>query len=101
MTGIDWGSLGLGALAGGVGAALFFAGLALGMRLALRSARPTPILLLSGALRIGALLAFGALVANIGGATALAGFALAFVLVRFAVIAVARPSAKPEAGQWS
>lgn len=96
MMAIDWTMLGLGALAGGLASALFFAGLAWGMRLALRARRPTPVLLLSGAIRIGAVLAVGWLVAG-QGAASLAGFALAFLVVRFGIIAFARPRSAHEA----
>ncbi|SFT91611.1 hypothetical protein [Sedimentitalea nanhaiensis] len=92
MIAIDWNGLGLGALLGlGAGVA-FFLGLALGMRLALRAAHPLPVLLLSSALRISLLLGLGWMVAQ-SGATALAGFALAFVAARVAAIAIARPIA--------
>lgn len=100
MSAIDWTALGLGAFAGAVAGGLFFAGLALGMRLALGRARPTAILLASAALRIAALLGLGWLVAGQGG-SALAGFALAFLLVRFGAITVARPAAKTEDPGWN
>jgi F1F0 ATPase subunit 2 len=96
MMAIDWTMLGLGALAGALASALFFAGLAWGMRLALRSRRPMPVLLLSGAIRISALLAVGWLVAE-QGAASLAGFALAFLVVRVGIIAFARPRSAHEA----
>lgn len=96
MTGFDWGGLGLGALAGAGAAAVYFLGLALGLRLALGTARPVPVLLLSGALRIALLMAVLWLVAQ-GGVVLLAGFAPAFLLVRFAVIALARPAVPAEA----
>ena len=103
---VDWPMLGLGALAGAIAAALFFAGLAWGMRLALRqTTRPTPVLLLSGAIRIATLLGIGWLVAEQGPA-ALAGFVVAFLIVRFAILALARPtksqdSASQGAAPWS
>ncbi|MCL4684716.1 ATP synthase subunit AtpR [Myxococcota bacterium] len=89
MIAADWSMFGLGALVGLIAGAVFFAGLALGLRLALRSTRTTSVLLLSSALRIAALLGAGWLVAQ-HGATALAGFALAFVAMRFASVAIAR-----------
>ena len=94
MIAIDWAMLGLGALTGAIAAALLLAGLALGMRLALGSSHPTPVLLLSSALRIAALLGVGWLVA-LQGVTALAGFALAFLLVRFGILAFARMPSNP------
>ena len=77
MIAFDWGAFGLGAGAGLLAGALFFAGLAFGIRLALRAARPAAVLLL------------GWLVATQSG-TALGGFALAFVMVRFVALALAR-----------
>lgn len=94
---IDWAAFALGLLAGSAAGALFFAGLAIGMRLALRRARPAAILLLSAAIRIALLLAAGWGVAGLG-ATALAGFALAFTAVRFAVLTTLRvPAAEGRA----
>ncbi len=92
MITIDWGAVGLGIAAGAMAGAVFFVGLALGMRLALRSARPMPILLLSSGLRIGMLLGVGWLIAQ-RSPTALAGFALGFVAARVIAVAMARPSA--------
>ena len=89
MIAFDWGAFGLGAGAGLFAGALFFAGLALGIRLAVRAARPAAVLLLSAALRIAAVLGLGWLVATQSG-TALGGFALAFVMVRFVALALAR-----------
>ncbi|SMX48844.1 ATP synthase subunit I [Maliponia aquimaris] len=96
MIAVDWMGLGFGALAGAVASGLFFAGLAWGMRLALRSARPTQVLLISGALRIAALLGAGWLVAELG-AWELAGFALAFLPIRFAALSIARRPAPRKA----
>ncbi len=89
MIAIDWSVFGLGAIAGAAVGAAFFGGLALGMRLALRSAKPAPILLLSSVLRIAVLLGIGWLIAQ-RSPTALVGFALSFVAARFVAIAVAR-----------
>lgn len=91
MSGIDWTAFVLGALAGVLTGALFFAGLALGLRLAMRRTRPLMILALSSLLRISTLLGVGWLVARMGGAAALAGFGLAFLATRFSAIALARP----------
>lgn len=98
MIAIDWSAFGLGAVIGALVGALFFAGLAYGMRLALRASRPAPVLLLSAALRIGLLLSVGWLVAG-QGLAALAGFALAFVAARFSATAIARPRAVAEGDQ--
>ena len=100
MIDIDWSILGLGTLAGAMAGVLFFAGLALGMHLALRSASPTPVLLLSSMLRIAALLSIGWLVAQ-SGPLALTGFVLTFVAVRFAAIAIARRPAETEVSRWN
>ncbi|WP_323005759.1 ATP synthase subunit I [Pseudorhodobacter sp.] len=86
---LDWANLGFGAALGAVAAGLFFAGLAWSMRLALRAARPMPVLLISAALRIAALLAVGWLVAG-QGVWAFLGFALAFFLIRLGAISLAR-----------
>ena len=64
-------------------------------RVALRSARPMPVLLLSSVLRIAALLSIGWLVAQ-SGPVALTGFVLTFVAVRFGAITIARRPAETE-----
>lgn len=88
---VDW----PGALMGfGVGLAvsiLYFAGLAVSIRVALGSSRPTAVLLPSALVRIALLLAVGWLVT--GGATliwAFAGYGLAFFLVRSLATVLAR-----------
>ncbi|WP_099826943.1 ATP synthase subunit AtpR [Oceaniglobus indicus] len=91
MTDIDWTLFATGVAFGGVAAALFFAGLGWGMRLALRAARPMAVLLPSAALRIALLLAAGWWVATLGAVAAL-GFALAFVATRTILVAVLRPA---------
>ena len=95
MIGIDWGLFGIGVGAGLVAGALFFAGLALGMRLALRSRHAAVVLLSSSALRILVLLGLGWLVAAQGAVT-LVGFAVAFLVARFAATAIARHPPKSE-----
>lgn len=90
MTEIDWGALMLGLAVGAGVSALFFAGLAFGMRIALRATRPTVILLLSASLRIALLLAVGWFVAQAGG-WAFFGYGLSYLLVRFLAITFARP----------
>lgn len=89
MNVIDWALLGSGAAAGAVASSLFFAGLAWGMRLALRSGRSTLVLLVSASIRIALLLGVGTLVAA-QGALALAGFAVAFMVMRFGILAIFR-----------
>lgn len=90
MTEIDWGALLLGLVAGAGVSALFFAGLAFGMRIALCAARPTAVLLFSAGLRIGVLLAVGWVVARTGG-WAFFGYAVSFLLIRQFAITFARP----------
>ncbi len=90
MTEIDWGALMLGLAVGAGVSALFFAGLAFGMRIALRATRPTAILLLSAGLRTALLLAVGWFVAQAGG-WAFFAYAVSFLLVRYFAITLARP----------
>lgn len=90
---LDYALFGLGLLAGVLAGALYFAGLAWGMRLALRAARPVAVLLPSAALRIALLLGAGFWISGLG-ALALAGFALAFLVVRLVVTRVALPAAE-------
>lgn len=97
MTAVDWTGLAWGALGGATAAALFFSGLAWGLRIALRRARPGPVLFASAVVRIGALLAAVWLVAG-QGAWVLGGFGLGFVLMRLAVVTLARPPARTGAG---
>jgi hypothetical protein len=82
MIAIDWTALMIGAAIGGVASGAFFAGLAYGMRLALRSAAPVKVLALSAVLRIAALLALGWLVVAQAGPWVGLGYALAFMAVR-------------------
>src|SRR5690606_35227233 len=91
MPDLDYMLFGFGLLSGAVAAALFFAGLAWGMRLALRSARPVAVLLPSSALRIALLLGAGWWVAA-QGVLALVGFALAFLTVRLVVTRAVLPA---------
>lgn len=80
---IDGVSLLLGFSLGAFLSGLFFAGLAWGMQIALRSSRPVAILLLSSIFRVSLLLAAGFwVVAACGNAWPGIGFALAFFLVR-------------------
>ncbi len=87
MTSLDWTGFLIGVLAGGTLGALFFAGLAWSMKIALRRPHPAAILLPSAVLRIAGLLAGGWVVAaSLGGAGAL-GFALAFIGLRTILLA--------------
>ncbi len=89
MIDVDWNVFLLGLAVGAGVSAVFFAGLAFGMRIAFGTARPTVVLLLSAGLRIALFLAAGWLVAQTG-SWALAGYTLSFLLVRFIVIAFAQ-----------
>ncbi len=105
MISIDWPLFALGLIGGALAGALFFGGLAWGMRLALRTERPMAVLLPSAAIRIALLLAAGMWVAG-QGAVALAGFAIAFLVLRLVMLTVLRagPSkTKPSKGaaQWN
>jgi len=96
---IDWHTVITGFGAGIAVSILYFLGLALSIRLALRLTRPVSVLLPSAALRIGLLLAAGWWVTDggtLGGA--FAGYALAFFLVRFIATQVARLPRVKEAG---
>ena len=94
MMAFDWNAVIFGLASGAVVSALFFAGLAFGMRMALRSARPIAVLVLSGALRIVALLGAGWFVVGQGGPWSLLGYAAAFFTTRFITTTIAniRPS---------
>lgn len=87
---IDWIAFSLGLLFGSAAATFFFAGLAWSVRVALRTARPMAVLLPSAVIRIAVLLAAGWWVA-MHGVVALAGFALAFTVLRFVLLVVMRP----------
>jgi len=102
MPDFDYGLLLFGLLTGGIAAALFFAGLALGMRLALRAVRPVAVLLPSAALRIALLIGAGWWVAG-QGAVAAVGFVIAFFVVRLVLLSALRPgktatSLRPDVG---
>ncbi|WP_281824862.1 ATP synthase subunit AtpR [Jannaschia rubra] len=98
--GIDWTLFAMGALAGAAAAAAFFGGLAVGVRMALRRRRPMAVLLPSAAIRIALLLTFGWWVAGLG-AVALAGFALAFMVLRVVLLATVRAGTGGEAKPWN
>ncbi|KMQ73151.1 ATP synthase subunit I [Marinobacter subterrani] len=93
---IDWPAALTGFGVGVLVSSLYFAGLALTVRLALASSRPHALLLPSALVRIGLLLAAGWLVT--AGATllwSLAGYGLAFFVVRLIAIAMAN-APRPE-----
>lgn len=90
MSFVDWQAVILGGGVGSVMGALYFVGLAVGMRWALRSEVPVKLLSLSAALRISALLGIGWLVVGQGGPWAGLGYGLTFLAVRFISTAIAR-----------
>lgn len=92
---MNWADLAAGLALGGVASALFFAGLHLGIRIALRSTKPGRMLLTSAAVRIALLLLAAFAAVNIG-VWSLAGFAAAFLAVRFAILIWARSTSVTE-----
>jgi|SRR5690554_483135 len=86
---VDWNAVLMGFFVGLPVSLLFFAGLALSVRLALRSTRPAGLLLVSALGRIGMLLAVGFWL-GAANSWSLAGYALAFFLLRLIVIVRAR-----------
>ncbi|PFG10328.1 ATP synthase subunit I [Marinobacter sp. LV10MA510-1] len=84
---VDWSAVLLGLTVGVAVSSVFFVGLAWGMKRALRSRQPEALLLLSATVRIIMLLGVGFWLAT-SSATAwpMAGFALAFLLVRMVVV---------------
>lgn len=95
MIELNWMLLGLGIAGGAVAAGIFLAGLAAGIRFALKGGRPAPVLAISAALRIVALLALGWWVASLG-VSALVGFALGFLIMRLVVVSVVRSVDAPK-----
>ncbi|MGJ7457754.1 N-ATPase subunit AtpR [Halomonas sp. MA07-2] len=96
---IDWHAVITGFGTGITVSILYFVGLALSVRLALRLTHPVSVLLPSAALRIGLLLSAGWLVTD-GGTSgwAFAGYTLAFFVVRFSATLMARIPRGKEAG---
>jgi hypothetical protein len=99
MMSFDWNAVVLGLAIGTVMSALFFAGLGVGMRLALRSAKPVAVLGLSAAFRIFALLGIGWGVVGQGGPWSLLGYAAAFIIVRFITTTIASVGTSAEGAQ--
>ena len=93
MMSVDWTAVTLGLAVGVFASAVFFAGLAVGIRRALRGANPVTVLALSATLRIAALLGVGWVVVERGGPWAGLGFAFAFLVARLIATAFARVDA--------
>jgi hypothetical protein len=90
MINVDWTAGILGLAVGTAMGAVFFMGLAFGMRLALRTQNPIGILTFSAALRIAALLGIGWIVMEQGGPWAALGYGIAFFGARFIATTFAR-----------
>jgi len=82
----------LGRLIGLAMSTFFFAGLAFGMRQALRRENPVMMLALSAAIRVAALLGVGWLVLGQAGPWAALGYAVAFLVTRLVATTFARIS---------
>ena len=87
---VDWSLLGLGALVGVLIGGVFFAGLALGVRAAMRSDRALTILTASATVRILACVGAAWLVLMLLGPWGFAGFGAGFVLSRMVATSFAR-----------
>lgn len=89
---------GLGFGVGLIASALFFAGLAWGVRHAVASSRPGTVLLLSFALRCAILMGLGAwLIRATDPLWTLAGYLLSFLLARMLVVRLARATGSADA----
>ncbi|MBW4935318.1 ATP synthase subunit I [Marinobacter sp. F4206] len=87
----DWTAVYTGFWIGAVASTLFFAGLAVSVRWALRAGRPGMILLPSAAVRIALLLGVGWWVTGAGSDSwAFVGYVAAFFLVRLIATVIAR-----------
>lgn len=89
----DWTALAIGLATGTATSVVFFAGLGLGMQIALRSVRPVVLLLVSAIVRMVVLLGVGFLVVGQAGPWSLLGYAVAFLTIRFIATTAARISA--------
>lgn len=89
MMSFDWIAVALGLAIGSAMSVMFFAGLGLGMQIALRSAKPVALLLVSAIVRMAVLLSVGFLVVEQAGPWSLLGYAFAFLTIRFITTTVA------------
>ena len=90
---VDWTAAMLGFGVGAVMGAVFFVGLAVGIRRALRTKTPVGILTLSAVVRLAAFLGIGWVVVNQAGPWAGLGYGIAFLVVRFVATTLARSDA--------
>lgn len=90
MIAFEWSALVLGFATGAVMSTLFFAGLALGTRYALRNPSARPVLALSALVRIALFLGIGWVVVTQAGPWAFAGYGIAFLLTRRIATRMAR-----------
>jgi predicted small integral membrane protein len=93
MTAIDWNTVLAGTAVGVLMSALYFAGLAFGMRRALLSANPVTLLTLSAAFRMAVLLAAAWFVVWQAGPWSGLGFAAAFLVTRLFSTTLAKVTA--------
>ncbi|WP_299788977.1 ATP synthase subunit AtpR [uncultured Marivita sp.] len=96
---MDWTALALGSAAGMFMSVLFFAGLALGMKRAIRTELAVQTLIFSAALRISLFLASGWLVVMQAGPWAFAGYGIAFFVCRRIATSIARNQIPQEIGE--
>lgn len=90
---VDWTAVILGLGVGTVMGIVFFVGLAVGIRRALRTKNHIGILALSAAIRLAAFLGIGWVVVSQAGPWAGLGYGTAFLVVRFAATTLARSEA--------
>lgn len=90
MIPFEWSQILIGMGVGAAASALYFAGLAYGLRIALRTASPIRILSISATLRMAMLLCAGWIVTTQCGPWAFVGYGAAFFVVRFIATTVAR-----------
>ena len=94
---MNWIDIATGIAFGTVVGTIFFAGLGLGLRFALMTEKPGAVLFFSAVLRISFLLLAGLTIAQIG-ISSVAGFAAAFLVVRFLAVTWVRMPLSYEGG---
>ncbi|PLW75441.1 ATP synthase subunit AtpR [Cohaesibacter celericrescens] len=86
---VNWSAVGLGLVVGIAVSTVFFIGLSVGIRYALRTQNPIKLISLSAIVRIAVLLGVAWFVAEQGGLWAALGYAVAFFIVRLIATNVA------------